>query len=68
MLPAGDQSSAPEDGRNYLPKHVELIETINKIIIVASSWLFKLLDILSFWRGLNLRGIFDINLLLQING
>jgi len=27
------QSSAPEDGRNYLPKHVELI------VIVASIWL-----------------------------
>jgi len=28
-------SSALEDGRNYRPKHVELIEIINKIIIVA---------------------------------
>jgi len=37
------QSSAPEDGRNYRPKHVKLIEIINKIIIVASSWLFILL-------------------------
>ena len=36
-------SSAPEDGRNYRPKHAELIEIINKIIIVASSWLFVLL-------------------------
>jgi len=36
------QSSAPEDGRNYRPKHVELIEIINKIIIVTSSWLFML--------------------------
>ena len=35
--------TAPEDGRNYRPKHVELIETINKIIIVASSWLLILL-------------------------
>jgi len=51
MLPAGSnvgalyhtQSSAPDDGRNYSPKHVELIEIINKIIIVASSWLFVLL-------------------------
>jgi len=25
------QSSAPEDGRNYRPKHVELIVIINKI-------------------------------------
>jgi len=54
MLPAGDQgevelvlyttsckqSSAPEDGGNYRPKHVELIEIVNKIINVASSWLF----------------------------
>ena len=37
------QSSAPEDGRNYRPKHVELIEIINKFIIAASSWLFLLL-------------------------
>ena len=54
MFPAGSivgalyhklstQSTAPEDGRNYRPKHVELIEIINKIIIVASSWLFILL-------------------------
>jgi hypothetical protein len=32
---------APEDGRNYPLKHVELIEIINnKIIIVVSIWLF----------------------------
>jgi len=37
------QSSAPEDGRNYRPKHVELIEIMNKIIILASSFLFILL-------------------------
>jgi len=45
MLPAGDQDEVepPEDGRNYRPKHVELIEVINKIIIVVSSWLFILL-------------------------
>jgi len=30
-------------GRNYHPKHVELIDIINKIIIFASSWLFILL-------------------------
>jgi len=36
------QSSAPEDGRSYRPKHVELIEIINDKIIVASSWLFIL--------------------------
>jgi len=37
------QSSAPEDGRKYRLKHVELIEIINKITIVASTWLFILL-------------------------
>ena len=37
------QSSAPEDGRNYRPKHVELIEIVNKIITVAAIWLFILL-------------------------
>jgi len=31
------QSSAPEDGRNYRPEHVEWIEIINKIVTVASS-------------------------------
>jgi len=36
------QSNDPEDGRNYRPKHVELIVIINKIIVVASSWLFIL--------------------------
>jgi len=36
------QSSVPEDGRNYRPKHAELIEIINTIIIVASRWLFML--------------------------
>ena len=41
--------SAPEDGRNYRPKHVELIHIVNKIIIVASSWLFILL--LSMMHG-----------------
>jgi len=37
------RSKVPEDGRNYRQKHVELIEIINKIIVVASSWLFILL-------------------------
>jgi len=26
--------SAPEDGRNYRPKHVELIEIINKLLLL----------------------------------
>jgi len=42
MLPSGVTSR--QDGRNYRPKHVELIEIINNIIIVASSWLFILLN------------------------
>jgi len=40
-LPAGDtvtsrqtQSSAPENGRNYRPKHVELIEITNKLLLL----------------------------------
>ena len=33
----------PGDGRNYPTKHAELIEIINKIVIVVSSWLFILL-------------------------
>ena len=37
------QPSAPEYGRNYRPKHVKLIEIVNKIIIVAYRWLFILL-------------------------
>jgi len=53
MLPAlyhklQTQFSAPDDGRNYRPKHIELIEIINKTIIVASSWLFILLKHFSF--------------------
>jgi len=28
------QSIAPEDGRNYLPKHVELIEIIDKLLLL----------------------------------
>jgi len=36
-------STAPENGRNNRPKHVELIEIIKKIIIVASSLLSILL-------------------------
>ena len=47
MLSAGDQDEVeippPEDGQNYRPKYVELIEIINKTVIVASSRLFILL-------------------------
>ena len=48
--PAGDQDEVElfhligdEDGRNYRPKHVQLIEIFNKIIIVAPSRPFILL-------------------------
>jgi hypothetical protein len=42
MLPAGSlkaeelrfQASAPEDGRNHRPKHVELIGIINKPLLL----------------------------------
>ena len=34
-LPAGNtQSSAPEDGRNYRPKRVGLIEITNKLLLL----------------------------------
>jgi len=36
------QSSAPEDGQNYFPKHVELTEIINNPVIVTFNWLFIL--------------------------
>ena len=28
------QSSSPKDGRNYRPKHVELIEITNKLLLL----------------------------------
>jgi len=37
------QSRAPEEGRNYRPKHVELIEVINKLSLLHLVWLFILL-------------------------
>ena len=54
MLPAGSivralyhklqtQSSAPEDGRNYRPKQVELIEIINKPFLFHLVGYFVLL-------------------------
>ena len=39
----------PEDGRNYRPKQIELIEIINKIIIVLYSWLFILLYLILYY-------------------
>ena len=32
------QSTAPEDGQIICPKLVELIETVNETVILASSW------------------------------
>ena len=32
------QSSAPEDGQNNCPKHVQLTGIMNKPVIIASSW------------------------------
>ena len=37
------QSSTPEDGRNYRPKHVELIVVVNKTITVGEE-LFYLVE------------------------
>ena len=34
MLPAGSGASAPEDGQNNHPKHVELIGIINKLLLL----------------------------------
>ena len=55
MLPAGSiirtlyhmlqtQFRAPEDGRNYRPKQVELIEIINKQLLL------QLVDYLCYWQ------------------
>jgi len=33
---AGSNIGAPEDGRNYRPKHGELTEIVNKIIVTSS--------------------------------
>ena len=42
------QSSAPEDGRNYRPKQVELIEIINKELLL------QLVGYLCYWQmGIN---------------
>jgi len=57
MLPAGNivgalyhelwtQSSAPEDGRKYRPKYIELIEIINKLLLL------HLVGCLYYWVSL----------------
>jgi hypothetical protein len=52
------QPSAPEDGRDHRPKHVEMIGIINKPLFVASSRLsyivrsnkYQIHDIVSLFR------------------
>ena len=67
MLPAGNivgalyhklktQSSAPEDGRNYRPKQVELIEIINKPLLLhlVGYLYYWQMGFNSVFKGLNL--------------
>ena len=52
------QSSAPEDGRNYRPKHVELIEIINKPLLlhlVGYSYYWHM-GFNSVFKGLKING------------
>ena len=42
------QSSAPEDGQSNCPKHVELIEIINKPLLLSCSWLSVILILSSY--------------------
>ena len=51
-------------GRNYRPKHVKLIEIINKIINIVSSWLFILLY---QWRTVTQISNIDLSLCVYIN-
>jgi hypothetical protein len=44
MLPAGSIVDAPEDGRNYHPKQVELIQIINKPLLL------HLVGYLYYWQ------------------
>ena len=43
--------SAPEDGRNYLPKHVELIEIISKLLLLHLVGCLHYCMLLYFWLG-----------------
>jgi len=55
------QSSAPEDGRNYCPKHVELIVIISKIcyccICLAVYIIVCWADFEEFWKRVNVQNI-----------
>jgi len=44
------QSSAPEDGRNYRPKHVDLIENTNKLLILRPVGYFYYCKNLLFYE------------------
>ena len=67
MLPAGSivralnhklqtQSSAPEDGRNYRPNQVELIEIINKPLLLhlVGYLYYWQMEFNSVFKGLNI--------------
>ena len=41
------QSSAPEDGQNYCPKHVELIGIINKPLLLHLVYIIYINDVRS---------------------
>ena len=48
------QSSAPEDGRNYRPKHLELIEIINKLLLLhLVGFLYYLYPVTLFEEGVH---------------
>ena len=44
VIPVDHESTAPEDGRNYRPKQVELIEIINKPLLL------HLVGYLYYWQ------------------
>jgi len=53
------QSSAPEDGQNNCPKHVELIRNINKpLLLHLVGCLYCLYFIIFFWVLLNYLSLF----------
>ena len=58
------QSSAPADGRNYRPKHVELIEIINKLLLLhpVGCFYYCIRDVRSLKHQ-----IFTVCMMLKIN-
>ena len=57
------QSSAPEDGRNYLPKQVEMIEIINKPLLLhlVGYLYYWQMGFNSVFKGLNHKGMECLN-------